>query len=91
MEFILWLIGISTGYYLAKAVSGRFEGDKPEKSLRILIGKNYVHLHHWFYSLIILLVLYKLNVYHPAIYGFFLGLILQGLTYSDRFRFFYTK
>lgn len=45
--------------------------------------KKAIHIHHWVFYLILLLL--KKYIYQ-TVWGFSLGLCLQGLTYQDRFR-----
>lgn len=45
--------------------------------------KKAIHVHHWMCYLILLLL--KKYIYQ-TLWGFSLGLFLQGLTYKDRFR-----
>ena len=50
-----------------------------------------LHIHHWFIFLIILLyLLYTKNKYYFII-GFSIIMIVQGLFYSDRFKFIYSN
>lgn len=52
-------------------------------------GDKHYHLHHWaifgvsYFPLLALRRRFKLNLLH----GFFLGSVIQGLTYKDRFEF----
>lgn len=53
----------------------------------IIIGyskRHAIHLHHWIYSLIILLIFYK--YLSRMVRGFLFGFMIQGLTYSDAFK-----
>lgn len=83
--------GIVSGYGITSLVSGDYPGDKIEKSLRFLIKDNYIHIHHWFYCLLLLVILIFMDIYHPLLYGIVLGAVIQGLTYEDCFVFFYHK
>jgi len=57
--------------------------------LIIKINKeNALHIHHWIFSIIIVIFLWKINKkkkYHYLLKGFFIYLFLQGLSYKDRF------
>ena len=85
------LIGIIIGFSIAMLVTGRHEGDKPKRSLRFLIGKEYIHVHHWIYCSIILIVLFLSEIFNPWIYGLLIGATLQGFTYRDWHYVFYRK
>lgn len=85
------IIGVLLGFIITFLVAGRHEGDKPKRSLRFLIGKEYVHIHHWIYCSIILIVLFLVDFYNPWIYGILIGAVLQGFTYRDWHYVFYRK
>ena len=46
-------------------------------------GKNSLHIHHWIIAFFICLYFYNKNQY---IFGFSIGLLLQGLTYNDSYK-----
>lgn len=65
---------------------------------RLHVGKKTYWLHHWVLYLIILLipilagVFVNENFQYPMLFnGWLLGIIIQGLTYSDRFKFRYPR
>jgi len=91
VEILVLLISVIGGYFFARGFAGEFEGDKIRRSLRFLIRNYYIHIHHWFYSSVILIIIYLLGFYHPVLYGVLIGLIIQGLFYRDRFVFIYHK
>jgi len=73
-----------------------YSGNKTEKqgrfkSLKFSLKKYYIHLHHGFIWSIILLLFYIIDFYNSLIYGFLIGLIVQGLTYNDFYKFYYKK
>ncbi|MDA2921815.1 hypothetical protein MYX07_00950 [Patescibacteria group bacterium AH-259-L07] len=90
-EVIILILFVFAGYAIQRLWSGKYEGDRLKRSLRFLIGNYYIHIHHWLYSLAILVILYFFNIYHPVIYGLLIGFIIQGFTYRDRFIFYYHK
>ncbi len=58
-------------------------------NLKIHRETHYYHIHHWMYfgALFLLIVSIRKRFRGDRIIeGFFLGLILQGLTYKDRFK-----
>lgn len=58
-------------------------------NLKIHQEKHYYHIHHWMYFGIIYVMLFMFRKSFrgkKVAEGFILGLILQGLTYKDRFR-----
>jgi len=49
-----------------------------------------IHWHHWFISLILIIIIYlyfEINKYTHIIYGFLYTLLIHGLIYKDRFDF----
>jgi hypothetical protein len=91
MDTALIIIGCVAGYLLANLMCGDYAGDRLENSLRFQVNDYYIHIHHWLYCLVAFLVLVYFDIYHSVIYGLLLGAIVQGLTYPDRFVFFYKK
>jgi len=89
MTVVYFLISLLAGYLIARLISGRQAGDKLNRSLLFKIGNWYFHLHHWFIGLTLIFILYYLQSTNWLIYGLIAGLIIQGLTYRDRFIFFY--
>jgi len=87
--YFLFLIGGLWGYFSAKFLAGKKEGEQPKifKSLIIKIKNWRIHLHHWLYStlLLILGVILKLPIIHNELFlGFLLGVIYQGINcYQD--------
>jgi hypothetical protein len=83
MTVAFFAFGGIAGLAFWNAIAGRFEGDRLERSLRIPIGRYYLHLHHWLYCLGIMGVLYSCDLAGPATTGFLSGSVVQGLTYRD--------
>jgi hypothetical protein len=84
--FILLLISFSVmGLAFWNLFSGKYEGDRIKRSLRFLICGYRIHIHHWIYCSIILIILLIIKFYNPIILGFMVGSIIQGLKYKDRF------
>ena len=71
--------GALCGYYSAKFFSPRFP------SLIFNFGKIKLHLHHWLYSLLILIFSLKYDFlpFPPFSYGFLGGMIFQGIYCYD--------
>lgn len=59
--------------------------------IKVVHKERHFHLHHWanIASLYIVLLSVKGKSMHKSLHGFFIGSILQGLFYSDRFTFVY--
>lgn len=91
MNFWLLSLFVLIGFLSAKFFSGKFEGDRSRYSLRIEIKNYYLHIHHWLYSLLIIIVLLLIKFYNPIIYGLLIGIIVQGLTYRDWYIVIYSK
>jgi hypothetical protein len=91
MQIIYFFISAIIGFLIAKIVCGKYEGDKPERSLRFSISKYYLHIHHWIYCSVVLIILSILKFYNPFIFGFLMGITIQGLFYKDKFVILYKK
>lgn len=87
----MFLIGVVVGFLLWKLVSGKHEGDKLDRSIRFIINGHYVHIHHWIWCSLILLLLIVFNYYNLLVFGILVGSIIQGLLYKDRFVVIYKK
>ena len=93
----LFIIGLVLSVIYSKIVLPTKEGNFPKikptfypimyKGLIIIpFKKKAIHLHHWIFCLILCLIylhLKKINI----IFGFSLGLLLQGLCYKDAYQF----
>ena len=91
MSFLI-MPGIIIGFVIAQFFSGKKEGVQGRiKSLKIVVGKYFIHLHHWLLFLIILSILIILNYDNTFVYGIVIGIIFQGLTYSDFYKIIYRK
>jgi hypothetical protein len=80
---MVFLASLLAGILFWNSVSGRFEGDRLERSLRFSAGACYVHIHHWLYCLVLLALLHALQVGNGCLDGFLTGSVIQGLTYRD--------
>ncbi|MEK7519137.1 MAG: hypothetical protein AAB424_02445 [Patescibacteria group bacterium] len=90
LPFVLFIIGIAAGYGIAKFFAGKNEnvqGRLPSIIFRVRGHK--VHIHHWMWSIALLLLLIVLRIQSYLIYGFLIGITLQGLNYRNRFRIVY--
>lgn len=86
LTFVLqFIISIILGFAFWNFFAGKYEGDKLERSFRPKVGKYRVHIHHWIYCCIILVIFILVRVYNPILLGLLIGLIIQGLSYKDRF------
>ena len=84
-------LGIIIGFLFWKLFAGKKTGDKIEKSFRFLVKDYYIHIHHWIWCLILLIVFLIINFQNQLIIGFLIGSIIQGLLYRDRFIIIYKK
>ena len=50
-----------------------------------------IHIHHWLICLVCLIYLINYNKYNNILKGFLCGLMIQGLTYQDKFNFICTN
>lgn len=92
MKILILLLGIILGYYIAYVVAEKKSGKPGLIKSRIFKIKDYkIHLHHWVSSSIILIVLVLLDFYNDIIYGFLIGVIIQGLTYRDFYKILYKE
>ncbi len=85
------IIGIIIGFFISEIFSGRKEGKIGASILILETKKHFYHLHHWLTSLIILIILMVLSVKNNFIYGLLIGMIIQGLTYKDFYKFLIRK
>lgn len=86
----LFILTIVPGFFTAKFFSGEKAGEKGRlRSLRIKIRCYIFHLHHWVWSLGLVVILPRLDFNPAALRGLLLGFVLQGLTYSDFYKIFY--
>ena len=80
-----FIVSTILGFLFWNFFAGEHEGDKLEKSFRLQVGKYVIYIHHWIWCGVILAVLVLIKVYHPILLGLFIGSIIQGLLYKDRF------
>jgi hypothetical protein len=79
----VFLAAFAAGILFWTSVSGRYEGDRLERSLRLPIGSRYLHVHHWLYCSVLLVMLHLACLSTPFTCGFLVGSVMQGLTYRD--------
>lgn len=81
---------IVLGFFIAKFCAGKKSGEQGRfKSLIFKVGQYKIHIHHWFFSIIILFALIAADFYHPLIYGILIGIVLQGFTYKNFYKIIY--
>lgn len=82
-EFIIRLIfgafGFIVSYQLYYTYSVRKAGDYTWG----MIESEHIHIHHWLYCFIFLIVSWTLGIAHPIIIGLCSGGMAHGLQYSD--------
>ncbi len=92
MNLLMIFIGASFGYFVSWFFSGKETGKQGRFKSLIIKTENYeIWLHHWFLSAIALTLLIFLDWYNGLIYGFLIGLIVQGLTYKNFYRIVYKR
>jgi hypothetical protein len=91
MTLTAFSVAACAGVFFWNAIAGRFEGDRLERSLRIPVGRYFLHVHHWLYCLALFAALFFADSTEPYICGFLAGSILQGLTYRDWYLVLYQK
>ncbi len=79
------------GFLFWKLVSGKHEGDKIEHSIRFMVKGYYIHIHHWVWCSLLLILAVLISFHNQLIIGFLVGSIIQGLLYRDRFTIVYKK
>ena len=84
-------IGVLSGFLLSKYLSAKEAGQENRwwKSIVFEIGNYRMHIHHWLYSLTVLIAIFVSGLYHNFIpfpqlsFGFLGGAIFHGI-YSYR-------
>ena len=64
--------------------------------MRIKVKDYIIHVHHWLYGGFLIVGLHHFFQSHPwphqiVIYGFLVGIVIQGLTYRDFYRIVYKE
>lgn len=85
VSIAFFLTGIGIGYLLCTVFAGKYEGDKIKRSLRPRFGAYRIHIHHWLWASVLLILALIFQIHQPIILGLLAGIILQGLHYRDRF------
>lgn len=82
--------GVIFGYFLGKFLSGKETGQPGIiKSIVFNIGNYKLHLHHWLFALVILIleIFYRFLPFPKFSIGFLSGIIFQGIySYSDWYK-----
>jgi hypothetical protein len=84
MYVIILILSSIAGYLFWRATAGKYAGDKSERSFIIKFLKYSIHIHHWIWCTVLLVIFLVIKYYNPLLLGFLFGSILQGLTYPDR-------
>ena len=82
-DFLIFIFAGLVGYFVGYFSSGKKSGEKGLIMVYINMGKYIFHLHHWFLSSVILIILILVDFYSLPIYGFLAGNLLHGLRYKD--------
>lgn len=87
-----FLLGTIIGFLVAEAVSGRKSGETGLiKSIKFpLRNKKVFHLHHWMWSMTMIIVFLLLGVTNRLFIGLLVGVFIQGITYRDFYKIIYT-
>lgn len=90
MDYIFAIFFGILGFGVVYFLSAKHEGGKGIlPSMKFQIRGYTFHFHHWFVFFIMLVVLLVMNIYTIFLLAFIIGIIVQGLTYKDRFLFVY--
>ena len=90
--YFSFLISSIASYFLTKKASAQKEGEKGiMKSVKIYIGKYYLHFHHWLWSLALIFTPFTWKILPPSLHaivlGFLTGITWQGVyCYSDWYK-----
>ena len=80
------------GFTFAEVLSGKFEGHHGRwKSIRIKVKDYTVHVHHWLYASFALAFMPSGLDGRNFIEAFLVGVIVQGLTYTDFYKIVYKE
>lgn len=78
------LVGIIIGFIVSEIISGRTPGrNRFYKSLKFNFKNYSFHIHHWMWSIVLLLIINYNGYVNFLIDGVLLGICIQGLTYKD--------
>jgi hypothetical protein len=96
-ERMFSIFGVFCGFIVAAYCSGRETGEKGRVSLKIRFRDYFLHFHHWICASIALIATHEYFENHfwnhqdfqIFLYSFLIGLIIQGLTYKDFYKFVY--
>ena len=84
---VICLVCLFVGYLFGRFIGGVSEGEPGRVHWEWFLKTFRVHIHHWMSATMVLvfyLATYTTNRSYPLI-AFIVGVILQGLTYADRF------
>jgi len=92
MNIYVLIFGTVIGFLTARFISAKKEGRQGRlKFIKFKIGENVLHIHHWLYGSVVLLVMWQVGFYNDFIYGFFVGMVMQGLMYKDFYYIFFNE
>lgn len=98
MTTVFSLAGLASamgGFFLARFFAGEETGAKGKLgNLRVKVRDRVVHIHHWLCGSFLLMGLHHYFISHTSpyeavCYGLLIGIVAQGLTYRDFYRFVY--
>ena len=79
MNFILGLLfGYLFGWFIC--------GSKECEPVEIRISQTKIHIHHWMFFLVLLIIYSRFYNIYTFIPGFLLGGIIHGFTYNDWYK-----
>lgn len=86
----LLIVSAAVGYWVAKFFAGKDENTQGRLPSIIFHVQGYtVHIHHWVWGSLILVLLLAVQFRSAMVYGLLIGIILQGLGYRNRFQIIY--
>jgi len=87
ISIISLVLSAIVGYLIAEYIGGAEEGGPAKiKSIRIKVKDYVLHVHHWLYASVALVVMPSDIGHKTVIEAFLVGVIVQGLTYKDFYK-----
>jgi uncharacterized membrane protein YesL len=87
------IIGLIIGYIIATIIARKKHGEKKTQSVRFSIGDHFLVLHYWVLTTILIVVVGSIVLdWNPMLlFGFAIGVIVQGIRYHDFLVLWYKK
>jgi hypothetical protein len=86
-------IGFIIGFLSSEVIAGRKTKGRRQllKSTVFLYKGNIIHIHHWMWSLPLLILLVGIHYPSLLVIGIIAGIFIQGITYKDSFQIIYKQ